>query len=472
VGSLGTSTAAQAVAVDPVSNQAVVVNHEASSVSLVSLGTSIDPLQIVEASPAVIFGGPGTANTTLTIIGGGFAGGTSEVLLDGTALPGGDVNVVSSRRIIATVPGSMLDSARRYIVQVRNGAANSPVSNVTDLSVIQPVPVGSLPVGVAVDTDRDLAVTTNSGDGTVSLISLAPVSSESPLSLGNVGAIGSPVLVGTTPEGVSIMPRLGLAVVANNGSNNASVVDETGEQVPVTVSVCANTGCSSPVGVGINQDTAQVAVTATNPTSAVSNGSVPIFALPATSATAASSVSVDHDPVAVAVDPNLDYAAVVTASQASSINIVNMATLATAGTVNTALENPGGIIFDPVNQVFLTANTLLNDILLVDPTTFVETPVNTGIAPTSIDYNYQTSTLVTANSPSGTLSILDYVCPPGAAAPAACVGPNVQTVLGLGGTQTSPLVLGPSAVAIDPKLNLAVLVDPDNSRVLLVPLPH
>jgi hypothetical protein len=27
-------------------------------------------------------------------------------------------------------------------------------------------------------------------------------------------------------------------------------------------------------------------------------------------------------------------------------------------------------------------------------------------------------------------------------------------------------------VAIDPKLNLAVLVDPDNNRVLLVPLPH
>jgi YVTN family beta-propeller protein len=473
VGGLGTSVEAQAVAVDPVSNQAFVVNHEASSVSVVSLGTSIDSLQIVEASPAIVFGGPGAANTTLTIVGGGFIGGTSEVLLDGTPLPGGDVNVVSARKIIATVPGSMLDSARRYIVQVRNGATtSSPVSNVTDMSVIQPVSVGSLPVGVAIDTDRDLAVTTNSGDGTVSLISLAPVSSESPLSLGNVGAIGSPVLVGTTPEGVAVMPRLGLAVVANNGSNNASVVDVTGEQVPVTVSVCANGGCSSPVGVGVNQDTGQAAVTATNPTSAVSTGTLAVFGLPATTATAASALSVDHDPVAVAVDPNLDYAAVATASQASSINIINMSTFATAGTLNGALENPGGIIFDPVNQVFLTANTLLNDILLVDPTSFAETPVNVGIAPTSLDYNYQTSTLVTANSPSGTLSVLDYVCPPGAGAAAACVGPSVQTVLGLGGTQTSPLVLGPSAVAIDPKLNLAVLVDPDNSRVLLVPLPH
>ena len=472
VGGLGASTAVQAVAVDPVSNQAVVVNHEDGTVTLLSLGTTINSLQITEASPAVVYGGPGTANTTLTILGGGFVSGTSEVLLDGTALPGGDVNVVSSRKIIATVPGSMLDSARLYAVQVQNGAGGAaPVSNVTDLSVIQSIAVGSLPVGVAVDTDRDAAVVTNSSDGTVSLISLAPISSESPQSLGNVGIIGSPVLAGTTPEGVAVLPRRGLAVVANNGSNNATVVDLTGVAVPQNISTCS-TGCSGPAGAAMNQDSGIAAIADTNPTGPVSTGTVSFLNLSATPASAAGSLSVDHDPVAVAVDPNLNYAAVTTASQASSINLVNMATFGTVGTINTALENPSGIVFDPVNQIFLTANSLLNDIILVDPTTFIETPVNVGIAPTSIDYNFQTSTLVTANSPSGTLSVLDYVCPPGAGAPAACVGPKVRTVLELGGTQTSPLVLGPNAVAIDPKLNLAVLVDPDNNRVLLVPLPH
>jgi DNA-binding beta-propeller fold protein YncE len=473
VGGLGASTGVQAVAVDPASNQAVVINHEGGSVTLLSLGTTIDPLQITEAGPAVVYGGPGTANTTLTIIGGGFIGGTSQVLLDGTALPGGDVNVVSSRKIVATVPGSMLESARLYAVQVRNGAGGTaPVSNVTDLSVIQSIAVGSSPVGVAVDTDRDAAVVTNSGDGTVSLISLAPISSESPQSLGNVGIIGSPVLAGTTPEGVAVLPREGLAVVANNGSNDATVVDVTGVAVPVGVSICASAGCSGPTGVAVNQDSAVAAITDTNPTGPVSTGTVSFLPLPAVSSSTAASLSVDHDPVAVAIDPNLDYAAVATASQASSINLINMASFSTVGTINTALENPSGIVFDPVNQVFLTANSLLNDIIIVDPTTFNETPVAVGIAPTSIDYNFQTSTLVTANSPSGTMSVLDYVCPPGAGAPAACVGPQVRTVLELGGTQTSALVLGPNAVAIDPKLNLAVLVDPDNNRVLLVPLPH
>lgn len=475
VGSLGASAMAQGVAVDPVTNEAVVINHEGGSVSIVSLGSTIDPLQIAEASPAIVFGGPSAVNTTLTIVGSGF-GGTSQVLLDDTALPAGDINVVSARKIVATVPSTMLQSPRRYIVQVRTGAAGGAVSNVTDLTVVQAVPVGLLPVGVAVDTERDAAIVTNSGDGTASIISLAPVSADSPLSLGNIGAIGSPVFVGTTPEGVAVSSRLGLAVIANNGSNDASVVDLTGEQVPVTVGICSISGCSSPKGAAVNDDTGEALVTSTNPTSAVSSGSVSVFALPATSATAANAIAVDHDPVAAAVDPNLAYAAIVTASQASSINFINLDTSGTAGSINSAnssasLQNPSGIVFDPVNQVFLTANSLLNDVLIVDPTTFVATPVNVGIAPTSIDYNYQTSTLVTANAPSGTLSVLDYVCPPNAGA-ADCAGPKVRTVLGLGGNQTSSLILGPSSIAIDPKLNLAVLTDPDNSRVLLVPLPH
>ena len=69
------------------------------------------------------------------------------------------------------------------------------------------------------------------------------------------------------------------------------------------------------------------------------------------------------------------------------------------------------------------------------------------------------------------MSVMDYTCPPSNTAP-TCPNPHVRVVLGLGGAQSSSLVLGPNAVAIDPRLNLAVLVDPDNNRVLLVPLPH
>ena len=74
-----------AVAVDPASNEAVIVNQSGNSVGIVSLGPPPASPQILEASPAVAFGGLGTADLPLTITGAGFTGG-SEVLLDGSPL--------------------------------------------------------------------------------------------------------------------------------------------------------------------------------------------------------------------------------------------------------------------------------------------------------------------------------------------------------------------------------------------------
>ena len=102
--------------------------------------------------------------------------------------------------------------------------------------------------------------------------------------------------------------------------------------------------------------------------------------------------------------------------------------------------------------------------VIIDPNTLVQTPVRVGINPTALDYDFQTSTLVTSNLSSHTLSVLDYVCPPSTGNP-ACLSPRVRAVLGLGGSQQF-------SVAIDPKLNLAVVADQANNRILLVPLPH
>lgn len=469
---LGSSPNVQAVAVDAVSNQAVVVNQGANSVSIVSLGSSISPLQIVEAGPAIVFGGTGAGNAQLTINGSGFVGGSSQVLLDGVALPAADVNVVSTRQIIATVPGMMLTVPRRYAVQVEN--PGGVFSNVTDLAVIQAVPVGKGPVGVAIDTDRDLAVVTNFTDGTVSLVALTPQTPVGPTQTpaGSIGVVGGgPITVGTAPEGVAVIPRLGRALVANNGSNNETVVDVTQTVVPVTAPQCA--GCVGPAGVTIDQDTATGLVANTNPSaSPTATGTMSFVGMAAAAPTVTSSPNIDQNPVAVAVDPNplFPYAAVATDSSTSAIDFLD--TTNGGAIVGRAfnLEDPTDIIFDPVNQVFLTANSLMNQIVLIDPTTFLETPVRVGIGPTSLDYNYQASTLVTVNSISDTMSVLSYVCPPSAGAP-ACLGPQVRTVIGLGGGQVAP-VFGPSAVAVDPILNLAVLVDADNNQVLLIPLPH
>ena len=475
VAGLGSSPTAQAVAVDQVTNQAVVTNQSNGTVSIVSLGSTINPLQIVEASPSIVFGGTGTGNTQLTILGSGFIVGNSQVLLDGQALSsvvGCTVTVVSSRQINACVPGGMLTVPRRYSVQVEN--AGGAVSNVTDLAVVQAVPVGNGPVGVTIDTDRDMAIVTNSTDGTVSLVALT---SQTPVGQfqtpsGLIGVVGTPITVGTTPTGVAEVPRAGLALVANTGSNNTTVVDVTQTKAPVTVPLCGDT-CTAPTGVGMNQDSETAVITNTNPTSPTSTGTVSMIDLTSGSPAATTSPDIDQDPVAVAIDPNplFPYAAVATDSSTSAVDFLDLSTGASIVGRASGLSNPTGIVFDPVNQVFLAANSLMNQVVLIDPTTFLETPVSVGIGPSSIDYNYQASTLVTANSVSHTMSVLSYVCPPTSGAP-ACLGPQVRTVIGLGGTQTTAPVYGPNAVAVDPILNLAVLVDEDNNQVLLIPLPH
>lgn len=458
-----------AVAVDPATNQAVAVDQANNQVYFVSLGPALNPVQIVEASPAIIFGGPSAGNVLLKVVGSGFVSG-SEVTLDGTPLA---TTFVSSRQLTATVPGGvggLLGVPRNFAVQVQN--PGNVVSNVTDLAVVLPVPVGNGPVGVAVDTYRDLAVVTNSSDGTVSLIALTPdtPAGTNQTPAGAIGVIGGPLTVGSQPEGVAVIPRLGLALVANNGSNDASIVDVTETKVPSSVALCGSS-CTGPTGVAINQDTASGVVTNTNPGSSTTLGSVSFVAL--ASGTATEGPTLDHDPVAVAIDPNpsFPYAAVATDSSTSSVDFLNLPSGGALVGRTSGLSNPTGIVFDPVNQVFLAANSLQNQIVIIDPTSFLPTPVAVGIGPTSLDYNFQTRTLVTVNSVSHSMSVLAYTCPPSLAAP-ACLGPQVSTVIGLGGTEQTTPVFGPNAVAIDPILNLAVLVDQDDNQVLLVPLPH
>jgi DNA-binding beta-propeller fold protein YncE len=183
-----------------------------------------------------------------------------------------------------------------------------------------------------------------------------------------------------------------------------------------------------------------------------------------------------EEPFAVAIDPSLNLVA--TACELVPTSTTQQAGALDIGTVNGnpsstrvfGLQIPTGVIFDPVSQVFMVANSAMNQVLIVDPVTFKPTPIRAGIDPTSLDYNFQTSTLVTVNSASNTLSILDYVCPPTGVNP-ACGAPQVRTILEFSGSQSFSTLLQ-FAVAVDPKLNLAAVVDTANSRLLLVPLPH
>lgn len=441
----------QAVAVDQATNSAVIVNQQDNSVSILALGSAIRTPQIIEASPAVTFA-PAASALRLTINGTGFIAG-SKVFLDGT-----QVTVASNtgHQIVAMVPAAMLTAAHLYIVTVQNPGQ---VSNVTDLTVIQPVstgPIGSAPSAVAVDNDRDLAVVTNNGAGTVGVVDLTTGALKTP-------TLSSAVIVGTSPLGIALIPRLGVGIVANNGSNDFTLVDVTGMNPAQTVT-CAP--CLGPTGAAANQDAGSGVVSA-------NQSNTIVFVNASTNPpTALSTAPVDQGPGALAVDPNpnFSFTAIATISQASTLDLLNNIAGGIADRVN-GLQIPTGVIFDPLNQVFLVANSVGNNITILDPTTFITTPVRVGINPTSLDYNFQTSTLVTVNTTSHTLSVVQYLCPPVTGQAVNCQAPRTRAILGLpDSTETSQL--DQFSVAIDLKMNLAVVVDQNNNRVLLIPLPH
>jgi DNA-binding beta-propeller fold protein YncE len=239
------------------------------------------------------------------------------------------------------------------------------------------------------------------------------------------------------------------------------------------VPLCAE--CTGPTGVGIEQDLGRAIVAASGPDpacSTVTSGcQVSFVNLLTSGSSAGTAVQVNQSPVSVAADPNGDrYAAVGAASQAGSIDIIDLLTSTVTCRVS-GVQLPSGVVFDPVNQVFVAANSLQNNIVIVDPVTCIPTTVRVGINPTSLDYDFQTSTLVTVNSASNTMSFLDYMCPPAAGAPVTCTSPQTREIFGL----PSSAKFSENqqfSVAIDAKLDLAVVVDTNNSRVLLIPLPH
>jgi DNA-binding beta-propeller fold protein YncE len=457
----------QAVAVNPLTNTAYIVNRGNNTVSVFPMATTTpNPLQILEMSPASTFAQSPAAGLTLSIIGNGFTSG-SQVFLDGTALPKPAVNFVSSRQLTAAIPSADLAAARHYAVYVGTGTA---ISNVSGLTVIQPVNVGNSPVGVAVDPYLDQAVVTNSGSNSISVVNLlngAQIMPQSP----------SFFATGAVPYGVGILARTGQAVVANNGSNDVTVLDEKGiDNVfnsPITVTLGTET---LPIGVAVDQYSGLAAITDTFVSSPNNSGELSSFVVTgAGPGTTAGSVPTDYVPLAVAIDPaiNNDVTQVIAGvSTASNNNGLDLMPLPGGTITRVPMFFPTGVVFDALNQVFLVTDSTANVVNIVDPLTSKQTSsISTGINPTSVDYNFNTSTLVTSNASSNTLSILAYVCPPNPQGISNCPVPEVREILDIGGVLPA-VVLGPNSIAIDPRLNLAVQVDQPNNRILLVPLPN
>ncbi len=448
----------RAVVVDPVSNLALVANAGSNDVSVISLG-ALRPLHVTQINiPSNRQLGPAATLTaasslSLTIVGGTFSAG-SAVRFDGDAT-GVTTSFVSPRRLNVTIDPARLASPRRYAVDVVDGVNHS---NVAELAVIQAVDmVGAggascanpSPRGVAIDAERNLAIVTNPNCNNVAILDLT------------AGTISKVVSVGTNPQGVAVDSRLGRAVVTNRSSGNASIVDLTSAGGTVSQTVSVGT---EPLGVAIDPDTGLAIV--------ANAGSNDLTTIAADTGQSLTTASTDQRPVAIAIDPLRRIAAVAHATQNNLVLFDLKASPPTVLNRVSGPQAPTSVVFDPVTTLFAVNSSLGNNLFIVNPDTLQSTALRVGINPTSLGYNYRSGTLISLNTASSTISVVDFADQP----------PRVRIVIGTGAAPSclSSIVVGngqqfqqpPCGVEIHPRTNLAVFADGDNNRVLLVPLPR
>ena len=512
------------LAVDPATNQAFVLESgppltstnppapTPGQIEIVNLGPSTTnapkPTHISEVivpsanpGPGVIGGIPNarvpqgtlTSNQPLhgvQIFGTGFAS-SMQVRLDGVDITtqGGTIDNIATngREVDVTIPAVLLSAPHHYALDVLSQGAQS---NVVEFLVMQSVDlskectdssgnaVNTLPTSVALADQI-----ANGPFSPIGLVSISGCNSVVELDLNPAHMtfgqqIGSPISVGTGPQGIAISQKLGLAVVANHGTNTASVLDLT-QNPPVQKVPDVNTG-TSPTGVGIDDATgaALVANTGSSTVSLLDLGSLfpPAGTAPPTTLTPTSIGPGVQQPLAVAIDPdrgtNNQGIAVVTGvtltglgpSGALAVIEIGFTPPAPSTTISSGFvsSTPTGIVFDPTvvtntpnPGVFYATSSGTNAIQQFNPDTSGGSSVSVGINPTSLAINPQTGAILTSNFGSNTVSIVDTVSSPF----------KTQQTLGIPGSPTF-------GVAIDQFTNLAVIVDQANKRVLLFPMPN
>src|SRR5882672_6926138 len=489
---------AGALGVDSVHNLAFAVNSGSNNISVIRLGniktvhiqqvitpaidapTTPAPAQLSQAVK-ITSGVAPTPVGPVRILGAGFTN-PSQVRLDGVALPGG-VTFVSSEELDVTIPVTMpnpsspnpigiLTGPRHFALDVVNNLGIG--SNVMDFTVVEEVPIpdcsgtAAAPGGVAIDELHNIALVTNTACHQVSVISLDPAN--------NFGTVLKAIQTGGTPTVVAVLPRLtitgqaaggsGVAVVTNNSANTVTILD-LASLAPVTGVTDIAVG-TAPSGVAINPETNLAVIANTGSNSVSTLDLTPLTASPIGTLTPAT-IAVDQNPIAVAIDPdrgtNGRGLAVVTCLQLNGaappfgcLDVIDIGTTVpvklAAASISGIQSTPTGIVFDPAVSpaLFYATSTQGNQITAFNPDTGGTSTIKVGINPTAIAYNFQSSTILTVNALSNSISIVDSQTF------------RTKATLGIGGNSRF-------STAIHTLTNLAVIADQANNRVLLFPVP-
>ena len=226
---------------------------------------------------------------------------------------------------------------------VANTESNTvSVIQIPTSSVVNTVPVGSGPWGVAVSPDQTQVYVSNNQGNNVSVIDAA-----SSNVVTTIPVQSSPFGVAFTPDGTSVY-------VVNGSSNSVSVIDTASQTVVATVPVQ-----SSPVGVAMartsNGTFAYVTNSASNTVSVIAVRSSP---------TVAKTIPVGSGPRWVAVSPNSSLVYVENAGT-NTVSVISVATNTVTASITVGVS-PFGAAFTPDSSTAYVVNGASNTVSVID----------------------------------------------------------------------------------------------------------
>lgn len=173
--------------------------------------------------------------------------------------------------------------------------------------------------------------------------------------------VADAISVGTHPQGIAVNPANGLAYVANQLSNNVSVIDAAGQLVQlVELQPSLMPGFNSPVAVAVNTN----------------------------------SSSANYGKVYVA------------GSISNTISVIDLS-LNVTNTIATGVR-PVDLAFNPVNGQLYVANLFSDDVTVIDTDTeSVSTTLGVGTDPLGVGINLVNGEIYIANSSDNTVSVFD-----------------------------------------------------------------
>ncbi|WP_251065537.1 YncE family protein [Streptomyces sp. ISL-44] len=260
------------------------------------------------------------------------------------------------------------------------------MSNTEKRCVVATIPVGTGPVGVAVDV-HDHVFVTNSGDNTVLVIDAL------------TNTVTATINVGLRPESVATDPQFGV-YVANGGFGTVSVIDRF-NTVIATINVGGPPSILDPpshvAGVAVDHFLSRAYVTSR------SHHRVAVIGISGELSTVAPDFIDVHGPLGVAVD-SANHRVYVTQPDLNTVSVIDAATNGIIATIPVR-QHPMGISIDSQRRRAYVANSGFKTVSVIDIVTGAVADIEVGVRPIGVAVDSRGDAYITHSD--GTVKVID-----------------------------------------------------------------